>query len=272
MEILRIKNYVHLENIDKKLLNKGFIADLGELAINERKRVMDFLNGLVFFNGSIKKIDNNKFEIIVNKNENRFCHKNPYYEELDEKVKEGLEKKLQFDSNKYFNNVPRKKVLNEYDIKIDYDNILYITMDNFNHIILLTKDNKLYIDNVLYKENVKKVIEFTKTEVIFVLDNNEVEYYSRKNSIIRECIQYDKVLYTDIFLATLKNKRLIIYYKVTVADNCLFIEDETFDVDFLEIDDIFLKEEGFGDEKIVYLNMKINENVISSPFIVGKLS
>lgn len=273
MDVIKIKKYSDVNNLNKEILKRSFTVDLKELQIKEKAKVIDFLNGLTFLNGSIKKINKDQFQIIVDKDESPFYHKNPYYEDLDVEVKKGLEKKRKFDSHKpYPDAVPSKRLLNEYNVQIDYDKISYITMDTFNHIIVLTKDNKLYIDNILYKEKVIKIIEFTKTDLIFIFENNEVEYYSKKNSIIKECRKYDKVLYTDEFLATLKEKRLVVYYTVTVADNCLFIEDETFDIDFWDIDDISLKEEVLEEGKIIYLNMEKNKVEISSPFIVGKLS
>ena len=53
------------------------------------------------------------------------------YNNLNEEIKKGLEKKILFDSNKYEKtSIPNQKVLDEYDVQINYKKISYITMDN----------------------------------------------------------------------------------------------------------------------------------------------
>lgn len=197
---------------------------------------------------------------------------NTYYNNLDEEIKEGLEKKISFDSKKYESkSIPSKEILDEYHVQIDYQKISYITMDNFNHIIILTKESELYIDNVLYSGNVLKIIEFNKTDLIFIYKDNEVEYYSNKNSIVKEKIKYEKVLYTDNFLATLNKKHLILYYLVNLSDNCNLILDETLSISFLEVDDIELEYSNAYD--IPCLLIKNNNGIIKFPFCsISKLS
>lgn len=187
------------------------------------------------------------------------------YNNLSEEIKKGLEKKFLFDSNKYEKkSVPNQEILDRYNVQIDYKHISYITMDNFNHIIVLTKDNELYIDNNLYSRDVLKIIEFNKTDLIFVYKSHKVEYYSNKNSIVKEKIKYDKVLYCDNFLATLINKHLVIYYLVTISDGCPLILDETFSLSFLEVDDIELEYNNAYD--IPCLLIKNNNGIIRFPF------
>lgn len=194
------------------------------------------------------------------------------YNNLSEEIKKGLEKKILFDSNKYEKeSVPNQEILDRYNVQIDYKDISYITMDNFNHIIVLTKDNELYIDNALYSSDVLKIIEFNKTDLIFVYKNHEVEYYSNKNSIVKEKIKYEKVLYTNNFLATLINKHLVIYYLVTISDGCPLILDETFSLSLLEVDDIKLEYKNAYD--IPCLLIKNNKGIIRFPFCsICKLS
>lgn len=193
------------------------------------------------------------------------------YNNLNEEIKKGLEKKILFDSNKYEKtSIPNQKVLDEYDVQINYKKISYITMDNFNHIIVLTKDNNLYIDNSLYSSDVLKIIEFNKTDLIFVYKNNEVEYYSNKNSLLKQKIKYEKVLYTDNLIAALNKKHLYLYYLVVLSNNCN-LSDETFDISFLEVDDIELEYDNPYD--IPCLLIKSNNGIIKFPFCsICKLS
>lgn len=190
---------------------------------------------------------------------------NSNYNNLNEEIKECLEKKILFDSKKFEKlSIPNKEVLDEYNVKIDYKNISYITMDNFNHIVLLTNNNEIYIDNTLYSNDALKIIEFNKTDLIFVYKNNEVEYYSDKNSLLKQKIKYEKVLYTDNFLAALNKKHLYLYYLVTLSNNCNLILDETFDISFLEVDDIELEYNNPYD--IPCLLIKNNNGTIKFPF------
>lgn len=99
-------------------------------------------------------------------------------------------------------------------------------MDNM---IVLTKDNELYSKDVL------RIIEFNKTYLIFVYKNNEVEYYSNKNLLLKQKVKYEKVLYTDNFVAILNKKHLYLYYLITSSNNCNLILDEAFDISFLEV-------------------------------------
>lgn len=191
---------------------------------------------------------------------------NPYYNNLNEEIKENLRKKIEFNSKKRgIVDFPSQDLLDEYNVLIERDNILYITMDILRHIVVLTKDNKLYVDNILYSKGVLNIIEFNKTNLIFVYENNVVEFYSNGNNIIEEKIKYNKVLYGYNFLATLKDNYLDLYYLVTESTDCTLIEEETFRLSFLNVDDIKIE---LNEEDISYIEIDSNNGFIKF-FLIG---
>ena len=60
MKMIKISKYKELE---KRKIGKHFIMDLEDCENTDRKRVIDFLSGLTFLNGSMCKITKNQFEI-----------------------------------------------------------------------------------------------------------------------------------------------------------------------------------------------------------------
>ncbi len=60
MNIVKIKNY---EDLNKIKMKKNFIIDLVDCKNKDRRRIIDFLNGLTFLKGAICKITKNQFEI-----------------------------------------------------------------------------------------------------------------------------------------------------------------------------------------------------------------
>lgn len=71
MKKIKIDSYSALEKI-KELEENEFIINLEDCPINQRKRIVDFLGGLTFLNGSLKKMNSNEFEVkIVSKESGR---------------------------------------------------------------------------------------------------------------------------------------------------------------------------------------------------------
>lgn len=64
MEVLKITNYNDVENI-KKYLENDFIVDLEDCSSSVKRRVMDFLSGLLYLNGKLEKINKSQFIVKV---------------------------------------------------------------------------------------------------------------------------------------------------------------------------------------------------------------
>lgn len=62
MEILKITNYNDIENI-KNYLGNDFIVDLEDCDVSVKRRVMDFLSGLLYLNGKLEKINRDQFAV-----------------------------------------------------------------------------------------------------------------------------------------------------------------------------------------------------------------
>lgn len=61
---IKIDVYSELEKI-KEFKENEFIIDLKDCSMKQRERIVDFLSGLVFLKGSIKKLNNNEFEVKI---------------------------------------------------------------------------------------------------------------------------------------------------------------------------------------------------------------
>lgn len=64
MKKIKIDVYGELEKI-KEFKENEFIIDLEDCPLKQRERIMDFLSGLTFLNGSLKKLNNHEFEIKI---------------------------------------------------------------------------------------------------------------------------------------------------------------------------------------------------------------
>lgn len=58
-----LKKYQDIYDIAKN--ENSFIVDLSKLDIKQRLRVIDFLSGLSFKNGSLEKLNNYTFDVVV---------------------------------------------------------------------------------------------------------------------------------------------------------------------------------------------------------------
>lgn len=64
MKRMKMNAYGDLEKI-KEIKENEFILDLEDCPLKPRERIMDFLSGLTFLNGSLKKLNNHEFEIKI---------------------------------------------------------------------------------------------------------------------------------------------------------------------------------------------------------------
>lgn len=64
MKKIKMEVYSELEKI-KELKENEFIINLEDCSVQQRERIIDFLSGLTFLNGSLKKRNNCEFEIKI---------------------------------------------------------------------------------------------------------------------------------------------------------------------------------------------------------------
>jgi hypothetical protein len=79
-----------------------------------------------------------------------------------------------------------------------------ILLDPFNNVLSLTFDGDLYINNILYSNNVDFIFELSSKLMFIYKDNVVEEYVNDSESLITE--KCDKVLYDENFLAIIKDK------------------------------------------------------------------
>lgn len=65
MKIIKINTYGELEKI-KEIKEKKFIIDLEDCTSKQCERIIDFMCGLTFLNGSMRKLNKNEYEIKIN--------------------------------------------------------------------------------------------------------------------------------------------------------------------------------------------------------------
>ena len=61
---IKLKKYQDIENLKNDLENE-FIINLEECDKKARVRIIDFLSGLAFQKGSLKKINKDEFQVII---------------------------------------------------------------------------------------------------------------------------------------------------------------------------------------------------------------
>ncbi len=173
-----------------------------------------------------------------------------------DRYEENYEKRLSFDKIKFDkDSIPRKKVLEKYNVRISSDELSYVTMDVFGHVISLTKKGELYLDNTLYSRGVEKIIDFNPNDLIFVYKNHVVEYYSSRQNLIHRSITCEKVLYGYHYLITLENQQVRMYFFVNMASAChLEPSSQTYELYFDEVDDIEIEETEEVYDLVLYKN------------------
>lgn len=66
MKTIKINDYNELESI-KEIEEKEFIVDLLETMVEQKRRIIDFLCGLTFLNGTFEKIEKDIYKIVTSK-------------------------------------------------------------------------------------------------------------------------------------------------------------------------------------------------------------
>lgn len=64
MKKIKLNKYSDLEKL-KELNENEFIVSLEECENKQRIRIMDFISGIAFLNGSIKKLNKDEFQIKI---------------------------------------------------------------------------------------------------------------------------------------------------------------------------------------------------------------
>ena len=113
----------------------------------------------------------------------------------------------------------RIKYLKKKDyILPNVNNIKYILLDPFDNVLTLEKSGNMYIHDYLYCTGVEYIFELNSMDLKIIYKNMEVEDYSSHfASITYE--KYKKVLYSEKFLATLKDELLTIYLCLSLGYN-----------------------------------------------------
>ncbi len=65
MKKIKITSYNDLKELIKE---NEFIVDIKDVPLNQKSRIIDFLSGLTFINGSLKKESVDTYEVIISKN------------------------------------------------------------------------------------------------------------------------------------------------------------------------------------------------------------
>lgn len=180
-------------------------------------------------------------------------------------------KKLIFEKLKYDkNSIPGKKILENLRVPVSSEELSYLTMDTFGHILSLTKKGELYFDNILYSTGVEKIIEFNPNDLIFIYKNHVVEYYSDRQNLSCRSIAYEKVFYGYHYLVTLENHSVRMYFFVNMASAChLDPPTQTYEMYFYDVDDIKIEET----EEVLDLILYKNKEQIRFPLLgICKLS
>lgn len=65
MKTMKINHYNELEKLKGE---KQFIIDIKDANANIKIRIIDFISGLTFMNGNLKKIEQDTYEVIIDNN------------------------------------------------------------------------------------------------------------------------------------------------------------------------------------------------------------
>lgn len=98
----------------------------------------------------------------------------------------------------------------EYDSNYDYDenDIKQITISSLGKLFVLKKDGTLLRNNQVYDKDVLAMWNKDSFTTMIIFKDNRIEFIeSRYEPYDRK---YDKVIYDDLFIATLKNKNLAV--------------------------------------------------------------
>lgn len=62
--IIKLEKYQDIEKLRVNLENE-FVVNLEECDLKGKERIIDFLSGLVFLKGSLKKINKNEYRVVI---------------------------------------------------------------------------------------------------------------------------------------------------------------------------------------------------------------
>lgn len=158
------------------------------------------------------------------------------------------EDKLEFEEKK--DPLVSRRYLMEKQYLVPKQEFVYITLDLFHQVVSLTSKGEVYVNQKLYAKNVKHIVEFNKKDIYFIYENNTIEEYTSSQINNRRVKQYDKILYGDNFLVTLKESVAILYF-FPINSTCELLEDETFEIFFEEVEDIAIEN---TDELVLFKN------------------
>lgn len=130
----------------------------------------------------------------------------------------------------------RIKYLKKKDyILPNVNNIKYILLDPFDNVLTLEKSGNMYINDYLYCTGVEYIFELNSMDLKIIYKNMKVEDYSSHfASITYE--KYKKVLYSEKFLATLKDELLTIYLCLSLGYNksIYLVFDQVTDIRYID--------------------------------------
>jgi len=165
-----------------------------------------------------------------------------------------LEEKIEFEKKKYTKeSLPSKGYLNQKHYQVPDQKITYMTLDLFHQVISLTEDGEVYINQKLYAQNVKHIIEWNQKDIYFIHKDNVIEQYSASQISNIQAQKYDKVFYGDYYLVTLKDTFVRLYFSPFLA-TCDLLEGETFEILFDEVEDIAMEYSEETDQLVLIKN------------------
>ncbi len=62
--IIKLEKYQDIEKLRVNLENE-FVVNLEECDLKAKERIIDFLSGLVFLKGHLKKINKNEYKVVI---------------------------------------------------------------------------------------------------------------------------------------------------------------------------------------------------------------
>lgn len=133
---------------------------------------------------------------------------------------------------------------------------IYLSM--FGDLFILNNNGNLYCNNKKYEENVEYIYQVDSYDVYLIFKDNNLEYLLSKYSQF-ESKKLDKILYSNTFLALLKNNIL----KLTIIDE---LPDTSICQIYQGIDDITLEisEDCYIDNELLTLHIGKEKIVIDN--------
>lgn len=130
----------------------------------------------------------------------------------------------------------RIKYLKEKDYLLpDIKDIKNILLDPLGNVLSLARNGNMYINDYLYCNEVNYIFELNSKDIKIIYKNHIVEDYSSNCSGLI-CNWYNKVLYNEDFLSTLKDGILCIYLYLKLGYNksIYLIFDQVTDIKYIK--------------------------------------